>query len=203
MLPPPKPTPLLRRDRDARVRLVAGKNGGQEGISTLQLLIGDQQVRFELRAEALDFLATKLPKDQAGPLLIGILGGALTNRVIGHLGRMKYRPAAKVLASRLPEAEPREVVATANALARLSGINAEPTLLGLLEHESADVQRATISALSLVAGPMGLKTLRRLAAKKGTPSGLKKRMQEAVIRIDERLNPPEPEETETPDAEEG
>ena len=50
-----------RRDRDARVRLVAGKNGGQDGISTLQLLIGDQQVRFELRAEALDFLATKLP----------------------------------------------------------------------------------------------------------------------------------------------
>ena len=178
-----------RRDRDARVRLVAGKNGGPEGIKTLQLLIGDTQVRFELRAEALDFLATKLPSDQAGPLLTGLLGSALTTRVIGHLGRMKYRPAAKVLAARIPEAEPREIVATAAAIARLAGVNAEPTLLGLLDHASGDVRRATISALSLVASRMGLTKLQRLAAKKNISPALKKRLQEAVIRIEERLNP--------------
>jgi len=185
-----------RRDRDARVRLVAGKNGDAEGIKTLQLLTGDNQVRFELRAEALDFLASKLPTDQSGPILTGMLGNPLTTRVIGHLARMKYRPAAKVLAARIPDAESREVAATATALARLVGIKAEPTLLGLLEHDSVDVQRAAISALSLVAGPMGFNKLRRLAARKSTPSGLKKLMQDAVIRIDERLDPPAPEESE-------
>ena len=177
-----------RRDRDARVRLWAGKSAGAAGMSTIQLLVVDEQVRFELRAEGLDYLVRELPVDQAGPILAGLLGSALTIRAIAQLGRIQYRPAAKVLISRIASAEQRELLAIINAFTRMGGKGVEGSLISLLKHADEDVGDAAIVALGAVAGPVGLDELRRLSARQDTPKIVKELAQEAVIATEERLS---------------
>jgi hypothetical protein len=177
-----------RRDRDSRVRLWAGRCSGNAGIRTIQLLVGDDEVRLELRTEGLDYLVTQLAIDHAGPLLSGLVGSALSIQAIAHLGRLRYRPAMEVLLKRISSAEHDELIAMVSAFGHMGGKRAEAALVYLMKHPKEEIIIAAINALTVAAGPGGLDKLRRWSARKDTPPALKAVAQTAVVSIEERLH---------------
>lgn len=126
----------LARDHAPEVRLaVALRASKPTSFALASEILSSEMFRPELQQSALRLLLSRFPAAEVVPTLVSALATAddnLTGAIVSALGQLGHEEASAALESQLATTPMANAARIADALARLRGAAAEPTLLGLL-----------------------------------------------------------------------
>lgn len=140
-------------DGAAEVRLHAAKAIGARGMPVLEALTTSPTVQPELRADALDHLSSRLPREDLETVVAKLIGGAdevLEVRALRLVAKESLGALAPKVKERLDATNKKVVAAAARALGFVGSDDHEHRLVILLEHDDDDVKTAACAALANV-----------------------------------------------------
>jgi HEAT repeat protein len=178
------------KDPSPWVRLAAARFLRDEGLEILTHLALDRAVPESASAEAVALLAARCPAEQAGPLLLTALkkhSGEARRQAVEELGRIRYGQARGPLIVLLEHADPRTGAAAAAALAALSDVKAETSLLKAVESDAGELRQAAVRALGTVGSAASVEPLLAFLASRRLDTATRQRIREAVGAIQSRL----------------
>ena len=177
-------------DASAQVRLAAARFVKGEGLEMLEALVRDRSVDPQVRTEAFGLLASRLPAERAGPLLLAVVAdcqGDVRRQAILELGRLREHAAVDPLIALLKDADSATAAAAASALGSLGEARAEPGLLKALRQEAEDLRQGAARALGQIGSVRSVEPLLGLLDTWKTDTASLDLVREAVASIQSRL----------------
>ncbi len=157
-------TDAVRNHPDAYVRLVAARALGSHGVTTLGVLARDPEVTQEVRTEALKDLMTAWPLEIGNPQVRKVIRADEPSvvRTAMHMVRhLNHVPAIRIMLELAADPQtPADLLSLlVEVIGEMGDMNAEPVMLGLLNHPDVVVRRGAAVALGHLGTPLALETL--------------------------------------------
>jgi HEAT repeats len=176
-------------DRSPWVRLAAARFL-PDGSATLRSLLDDPRIPDHAAAEATALLAARLPREDAGPLLVSVLKdreGESRRQAVHELGRLKYGPSVAALCVLLHRSDPRTAAAAADSLGAIGDPKAAARLLEAVAQGAGELRIAAARALGALGTVRAVEPLLERLAQKRMDAESRQALHAAVDAIQSRL----------------
>lgn len=162
------------RHTDPYIRLVAARALGQAGIGTLGLLAREPETGQEIRTEALKDLMTAWPLELGNPQVRKTLRSeepSVVRTGIHMVRHLNHVPAVRIMLELAADPQtPADLLSLiVEVVGDMGDENAEPVLLGLLNHDDVVVRRGAAVSLGHIGTPNALESLREQAEESLVP----------------------------------
>lgn len=149
---------------DAFVRLVAARALGSLGVTTLGILARDPEVTQEVRTEALKDLMTAWPLEIGNPQVRKVIRSdepEVVRTAVHMVRHLNHVPAVRIMLELAADPQtPADLLSLlVEVIGEMGDENAEPVMLGLLNHQDVVVRRGAAVALGKLGTPLALETL--------------------------------------------
>jgi len=183
---------------DAYVRLTAARALGKQGVSTLGVLARDPDVTQEVRTAALEDLMTAWPLELGNPQIRKVLRSvepAVVRTAIHMVRHLNHAPAVRIMLELATDPQtPSDLLSLlVEVVGEMADANAEPVMLGLLNHDDVVVRRGAAAALGQLGTPEALPSLQEQIEEPLVPDGrLTALCRSATVEIRRRHRLPAP-----------
>jgi len=170
------------------LRLEAAVHRGEEGRDVLHELALNEAVELSVRLRSIERLVRPSWATTSAPvleLLLDSTADEVRRSAVVGLGRFRHRPAAAKLVA-LADTDRSTVRSVAEALGRIGDQRAEPTLIGLLEHDDHKVVRTAAQALGRIGTAAAVVPLMEHTGR-SAPKTVRSAAREAIKRIQGRV----------------